>query len=135
MLAGHCHLQDRVFLSGGAGVHQFSRIGRLAFVSGNSSLTRDLPPFLLMHGRDTMAGLNLVGLKRAGFSTEQIRALQRAHKILYRQGLPLSTGVEQVRAELGEMDVIREFLDFLDAPSHRRFARGTRGRTNPGEAA
>ncbi len=90
-LAGHVHLQDGAFLSGGVVVHQFSRIGRHAMVGGNAKVVQDVLPFCLADGVPArLRGLNLVGLQRSGFEPGEIAALKRAYRILARQGLKLA---------------------------------------------
>ena len=69
LVAGHCVLQDGVILSGNSAVHQFVRIGRLAMIAGCSATQKDIPPFIIQVGLDNIAGMNLVGMKRAGMSS------------------------------------------------------------------
>jgi len=89
MLAGHVVIEDRAFLSGAAGVHQFCRVGRLALVGGQAHLTQDVPPFVLIDGVSTSAvGLNRVGLRRAGYTPADIAQLKAAYQLIYRSGLP-----------------------------------------------
>src|SRR5665213_3304446 len=88
LVAGHVDVEDQAFLSGGVVVHQYSKIGRLAMVGGNTRVNSDLPPFFLYTGFDVYTrGLNLIGLKRAGFTREQILSLKHAYNVLYRSGL------------------------------------------------
>ena len=78
LLAGYVEVADRAFVSGNCVVHQFVRIGTLALLRGLSRTSRDVPPFCIMDGTHTVRGLNVVGLRRAGFSRERITALRRA---------------------------------------------------------
>src|SRR5438477_11403437 len=88
LVAGHVEVEDQAFISGGVVIHQYSKIGRLAMIGGNSRVNSDVPPFFLYSDFNVAAkGLNLVGLRRAGFSKEEIAALKSAYKILYRSGL------------------------------------------------
>ncbi len=83
-VAGHCHLGDHVWLAGLSAIHQFTRIGDHAFVGGGAILVADLPPYCSVIGnRAHLAGLNLVGLKRRGFSRDTINTLRRAYKALF----------------------------------------------------
>src|SRR6266850_3014160 len=90
LVAGYVEVEDQAFISGGVVVHQFSKIGRLAMVGGNTRVNSDLPPFFLYSGFNVEAkGLNLVGLKRAGYQASDVRTLKKAYQILYRSGLKL----------------------------------------------
>ncbi len=101
LVAGYCTIEDQVFLSGGVLIHQFSRIGRLAMVSGNTRVTSDLPPFFIYSGFEVQPkGLNLVGLKRAGFSSDEIGKLKTAYRLLYRSGLKLEEALTRTEAEV-----------------------------------
>ncbi len=94
LLAGDVEVEDQAFISGGVEIHQFSRVGRLAMIGGLSGVNMDLPPFFTYLGfRAVAKGLNLVGLRRAGFSAEQIVALKRVYRLLYRSGLKLDERV------------------------------------------
>src|SRR5262245_17309143 len=85
LVAGHVLIEDQAFLSGGVVVHQYSRIGRLAMVGGNTRVNSDLPPFFLYTDFNvTPLGLNIVGLRRAGFSRSDIASLKAAYRLLYR---------------------------------------------------
>ena len=89
-LAGHIEIEDGAFLSGGVVVHQFCRIGRLAMVGGNSKIVQDCLPFVITDGNPGRArGLNLVGLRRAGFKSSEIQNLKQAYRLLLRSGLAL----------------------------------------------
>jgi len=89
MLAGHVEIGSRAFLGGGAGVHQFCRVGRLAMVGGNAKVVQDCLPFVMTDGSPARArGLNLVGLRRAGFAASQLRTLKEAYRLLLRCSLP-----------------------------------------------
>lgn len=113
-LAGHAHVGDYVILSGFTLVHQFCAIGDYAFTGMGSAIAKDVPPYLMISGNPAAPhGLNKVGLKRRGFSEEQVRNLTRVYKILYRQGLSL----EEATAQIGEMaetnDEVVRFAEFL----------------------
>ena len=84
VLAGHVHIGDRVFLSGGVKIHQFTRIGAYAMIGGNSKITQDCLPYMITDGvPGKVRGLNAVGLKRAGFTIQDIRELKQAYRILF----------------------------------------------------
>ncbi|HEX5732256.1 MAG TPA: acyl-ACP--UDP-N-acetylglucosamine O-acyltransferase [Blastocatellia bacterium] len=100
-LAGHIEIEDRAFISGGVVVHQFCRIGRLAMIGGNSKIVQDCLPFVITDGNPGRAhGLNLVGLRRAGFKSDEIKKLKDAYRVLLRSGLKL----EDALAELSGMN-------------------------------
>jgi UDP-N-acetylglucosamine acyltransferase len=101
LVAGYVEVENEAFISGGVGIHQYSRIGRLAMIGGNSGVNTDVPPFLLCNGDRLVAkGLNLVGLKRAGFTRPDIQALKKAYQILYRSGLKLEAALGRIEAEV-----------------------------------
>jgi UDP-N-acetylglucosamine acyltransferase len=115
LIAGYVEIDNQAFVSGGVGVHQYSKIGRLAMVGGNGGVNSDLPPFFMYSGdRVTARGLNLVGLKRAGFGAEEIAALKCAYRILYRSGLKLGDALGRIEREVpGEHG--RELVRFIRA--------------------
>ncbi len=87
MLGGHVTVSDRAFLSGGVAVHQFCRIGRLAMIGGLARIRQDVPPYVTVDGGSTMVvGLNRVGLRRAGFTQQQMVDLKDAYRVIYRNG-------------------------------------------------
>ena len=101
LIAGYVEVEDQAFVSGGVGVHQFSKIGRLAMIGGNSGINQDVPPFVLVNGfRAAPVGLNLVGMKRAGFSASEIGAIKSAYKLLYRSGLKLEEALARIEADV-----------------------------------
>ena len=118
-LAGHVHVGDHAILSGYAGVHQFCKIGAHAFVGMYTSLTQDVPPFVLVSGNPAGArGVNIEGLKRRGFTREQIDGIRTAHKLVYRSNLTLEEAKAALLAEeaaaAGAANDIRAMRDFLD---------------------
>ncbi|MFN4257797.1 MAG: acyl-ACP--UDP-N-acetylglucosamine O-acyltransferase [Gemmataceae bacterium] len=113
LVAGHCVLQDYVYLSGNCAVHQFSRLGRLAFLGGCSGTSKDIPPFIMQQDSDCVSGINVVGMRRVGMSSEQINAVRRGFRILFREGLLLSSAIQRLESELGDVDVIQEMIAFL----------------------
>ena len=114
LVGGHCVLQDGVYLSGNTAVHQFVRIGRLALLGGVSATTKDIPPFVIQQGLNNVAGVNLVGLRRAGMTPDQIGGVRDAFRILFREGLSTSVAdAAKMDKELGAIDTVREMIDFL----------------------
>jgi UDP-N-acetylglucosamine acyltransferase len=101
LIAGYVDVEDQAFVSGGVVVHQFSKIGRLAMVGGNTRVNKDVPPYFLYSGFNvTPVGLNLVGLRRAGLTGTDVKALKRAYRILYRSGLKLADALRKIEAEI-----------------------------------
>ena len=101
LLAGYVEVEDQAFISGGVVVHQYSKIGRLAMIGGNTRINSDVPPFFLYAGHDVEAkGLNVVGLKRAGYKLSDITTLKRAYQILYRSGLKLQDALVRIETEI-----------------------------------
>jgi UDP-N-acetylglucosamine acyltransferase len=101
LLAGYVELEDQAFVSGGVGVHQFSKIGRLAMIGGNTGVNSDLPPFFLYSGfRVEAKGLNVVGLKRAGYKASDLAILKKAYHFLYRAGLKLEEALARIESEI-----------------------------------
>jgi UDP-N-acetylglucosamine acyltransferase len=122
-LAGHVELGDWVILSGYTGVHQFCKIGTHAFTAALSGVTRDVPPYIMAVGQPAVPhSINAEGLKRRGFSAEQIRNLRHAYRILYRSDLPLATAIEQLSALAPTQAELRPLLDFI-ASSERSLIR------------
>jgi UDP-N-acetylglucosamine acyltransferase len=89
LLGGHAVVQDRAFISGNCLVHQFARVGSLAMMRGGAAISKDLPPFCVALGENTICGLNTVGLRRAGFSAAQRLELKRLYHDLFRAGINL----------------------------------------------
>lgn len=114
-LAGHVHVEDHVILSGFAAVHQFCRIGAHSFVGGLAGITRDVLPFMMVAGQPPEPrGVNQEGLKRRGFTPEQIRNIKEAYRILYRTGLRLAEAREQLAELAATQPEIRLIVEFLD---------------------
>ena len=103
MLAGHVSVGRRAFVSGAAGAHQFVRIGAFAMVGGQAHLVRDVPPFVTVDGLSSqVVGLNLVGLRRAGFTSEDVKTLKGVYRILYKSDLNWREIVEKIEKEYTE---------------------------------
>jgi UDP-N-acetylglucosamine acyltransferase len=82
-------------------IHQYSKIGRLAMIGGNTRVNSDVPPFFMYSGFNVEAkGLNTVGLRRAGFTASEVTLLKKAYQVLYRSGLKLEEALEQIEREL-----------------------------------
>ena len=113
-LAGHVEVGDFVTVGGLSAVHQFTRIGKYAFIAGGSMVVMDVPPYCTAQGdRAELVGLNTVGLTRRGFTDEQLRRVKEAYRLMFRSKLGFNEGLAQVRAELGEHPELEEFIGFL----------------------
>jgi UDP-N-acetylglucosamine acyltransferase len=118
-LAGHVQIAYNAIIGGLAGVHQFVRIGRYCMVGGGSMVGKDLPPFCTCQGdRALLRGLNLVGLRRAAFSRDAVRAIKETYKTLFLSGLPLEEALRRAEGS-GESVETREMLSFVRAAGKR----------------
>jgi len=118
LLGGHVTVGDSVFLGGGAVFHQFVKIGNMAIVQGNSTITQDVPPFCTAHGRNCLAGINTIGLKRAGIDDSSINEIKKLYKYLFKSDEPFSKALE--KANLREFPkIISKLLDALNDPSRK----------------
>jgi UDP-N-acetylglucosamine acyltransferase len=113
LVAGYVEIEDQAFISGGVAIHQFSKIGRLAMIGGMTRVNSDVPPYFLYTGPYIVAhGLNLVGLRRAGFSASEIATLKSAYRTLYRSGLKLEDALAHIETELPS-EHIRHLVEFI----------------------
>lgn len=124
LIAGYVEVESQAFISGGVVVHQFSKIGRLAMVGGNTRVNSDVPPYFLYSDFNVEPkGLNLVGLRRAGFSAEDIRALKTAYRLLYGSGLKLAEALDRITVEVPTEHTLH-LVEFIRS-SKRGIARPT----------
>jgi len=115
-LGGHVVVEDFVVIGGLVAVHQFVRIGSYAMVGGFSGVGQDVPPYMMAAGpRASLHGLNLVGLKRHGFSSQTIEELKRAYKILFREKLTLKAALKKIQQELPYTEEIAHLIEFINA--------------------
>jgi UDP-N-acetylglucosamine acyltransferase len=123
-LAGHVTLEDHAILGGLSGVHQFTRVGRYVFASGGAVIVQDVAPYCVVQGdRATVAGLNIVGLQRAGFSEEQLGRVKDAYKIVFRQKLGLKEACAQLSAQYAGAPEIEHLVRFLEGVGERGLVR------------
>ncbi len=115
-LAGHVEVGNGVHLGALSAVHQFSRIGDLAFIAGGSIVVMDVPPYCTVHGdRAELAGINQVGLKRHGYTDEQQARIKDAYRVLFRSKMGLNEALSQLREGMGEHPEVAVFLDFISS--------------------
>jgi UDP-N-acetylglucosamine acyltransferase len=130
MLGGHVTVSDRAYVSGGVAVHQFCRIGRLAMVGGLARVRQDVPPFVTVDGGSTMVvGLNRVGLRRAGFTPQQMVNLKEAYRLIYRSGLPWEEMLDTLQTQFTDGPAA-EFMTFFLGGHSRGYVQERR--TPPG---
>ena len=113
LLGGHVLLDYYSILSGGCGIHQFCRIGSYAMIGGHASITKDVPPYMLVDdNQDLVGSMNIVGLRRANFLEDAKRDIKNAYKLLYLSGLNLTQAVEAIiqKCHSKEVDYMIEFM-------------------------
>ncbi|MBI4663633.1 MAG: acyl-ACP--UDP-N-acetylglucosamine O-acyltransferase [Verrucomicrobia bacterium] len=125
LLAGHVEVGDRAFISGNCLVHQFVRVGTLALMQGGSAVSKDLPPYTVARGDNGICGLNTVGLRRAGLTSEERIELKRLYHALFRSDTHLSAALQAAAAEF-KSAVSRVMIDFV-ASSKRGICAHVRG--------
>lgn len=114
-LAGHIHVEDYAIIGGLSGAHQFTRIGCHAMISGTSAVNQDVPPYVTVSGNHARSfGLNLIGLKRRGFSEETIGNLKKAYKMVFRSSLLLSEAAKKIREEIKGSPEVDHFIEFIE---------------------
>jgi len=120
MLAGHCVIEDFVIVSGGAGVHQFTRIGKHAFIGGMSGVENDIIPYgMALGNRARLAGLNIIGMKRRGFEREQIQELRAAYRMLFAEEGTLRERTEDVASHFSGQADVMDIIKFMKAETNR----------------
>jgi UDP-N-acetylglucosamine acyltransferase len=101
LVAGYVEIEDQAFISGGVVIHQFSKIGRLAMIGGNTRVNADVPPYFLYSEFNVApVGLNMVGLKRAGFTEAEVAPLKAAFRLIYKSGLKLEEALRRIETEV-----------------------------------
>jgi len=114
-LAGHVTVGDGAIIGGLTAIHQFCRVGRHAITGGCSKIVQDIPPFMIADGNPAeVRGVNSIGLERAGFSSDSIRALKEAYRLLYRGKLNANQAVEAIRREIAGVPEIEELCTFIE---------------------
>jgi UDP-N-acetylglucosamine acyltransferase len=113
-LAGHIEIQDHAIISGLVAIHQFVKVGAYAFVGGKSAVVKDVPPYVIASGdRARLYGLNLVGLRRKGFSSEVISALKKTYRLFFRSKLTVQQALGVAPQELPDISEVRCFVEFI----------------------
>jgi UDP-N-acetylglucosamine acyltransferase len=124
LIGGHVHIESRANLNGGAAVHPFTRIGRLAYVGGLTRIVHDVPPFMIIEGHPSrVRGPNSVGMERAGFSKDTIEMVAKAYRRIYRYGRPREEVLRELEQENGWPAEVRYLCDFLRASASGKHGR------------
>jgi UDP-N-acetylglucosamine acyltransferase len=128
MLAGHVVIEDRAILGGGCAVHQFTRIGRQAFIGGLSAVSYDVIPYGMLNGNPgILGGLNVVGMTRAGVERSVIHVVRRAFKAIFEGEGSIRENAAAIRSEYADCKEAIEILDFIAADSDRALSSPMRG--------
>lgn len=120
MLAGYVEIGNNVFLGGGAGIHQFVRVGDFSLLQGNSGLTKDLPPYCVSYGINTLSGLNIIGLRRAGFSNVERKEIKHLYTTLFQSGKNTSEAIA-IALESEWSEKAQLLLNAVASPTKRGF--------------
>ena len=121
MLGGHVEIADTVFVGGGTAIHQFVRIGRQAVIGGMSGIEADVIPYgSAMGNRARLVGLNLIGLKRRGFSREEIHDLRTAYRLLFAQEGTMAERLDDVAELYGKVGAVMDILEFIRGANNRQ---------------
>lgn len=113
-IAGHVEVEDRAFISGGAMIHQFVKIGKIAIIAGNSRVSMDVPPFTIVAERNQVWGINVVGLRRAGLSAGTIQELKELYRIFFKTPLPRSQILEKIHIRSFVSPEVKAFIEFVE---------------------
>ena len=115
-LGGHITIGDHATLGGLVAIHQFVHVGDFAFIGGLSGVPKDVPPYVIAAGpRIKLHGINIVGLKRHGFSDNAISLLKKTYRLIFRIGLTLNEAIERVRAEVDQIPEVVNFVNFIQS--------------------
>ncbi len=125
MVGGHVHIGNDITIAGGVGVNQFSSIGSMSFVSAMSKVLHDVPPFMVVDGIPARPRcVNAIGLKRNGYTEDDVRVLQSAFRLLYKQLVGAEVARERMLSSGPIRPVLRQLFDFMDESRHGRHGRG-----------
>jgi len=114
-ISGHCKIEDKAWFGGMTGLHQFVTVGTHSFIGGGSRIVHDCPPYMITEGSPAkVRGVNTIGLKRRGFSSEVVEALKEAQRLIYRSHLTAAQAVEQLGDEADSLTKeVRHLVEFL----------------------
>jgi UDP-N-acetylglucosamine acyltransferase len=114
-LAGHVQVGDHAVMGGLTAVHQFCRLGRFAITGGCSKIVQDVPPFMIADGNPAeIRGINLIGMERAGFDAETVKAIKEAFRLIYRAKLNTRQAIDAIRNEIAPREEITQLIEFIE---------------------
>ncbi|GBD94321.1 acyl-[acyl-carrier-protein]--UDP-N-acetylglucosamine O-acyltransferase [bacterium BMS3Abin05] len=114
-LAGHVTIEDWAAIGGMVPVHQFIRIGMHSFIGGGYRVAKDVPPYVRVMGEPLQfGGINLIGLKRRGFSQAQLSRIKKAYRIIYQMKLNVSQAIKRIKAEMDLTDEVKKIVEFIE---------------------
>ncbi|ACF13244.1 acyl-(acyl-carrier-protein)--UDP-N-acetylglucosamine O-acyltransferase [Chloroherpeton thalassium ATCC 35110] len=119
---GHCEVGDYVVIGGMTGLHQFVRVGRHVMLGAMTKNVHDIPPYVTT-SHDRYEGVNVIGLKRRGYSSETISHIRDVYRVIFQSGLLIKNAVEKVKAEFPKTPEVEEILAFFEAESKRKYIR------------
>jgi UDP-N-acetylglucosamine acyltransferase len=122
LFGGHVHVGNNVFIGGGAAFHQFVRVGDYCMVGGNASISKDVPPYCMVQMENLITGLNVVGMRRAGFSPEERSQIKGVFGLVFRSGHNISQALENVSRQAWAAPCER-FIDFISVRNKRGLCR------------
>lgn len=134
LLAGHVSGHDKAIFGAHALIHQFVRVGSLAFIAAGARVSMDVPPFMMCHGETTVVGHNVVGIRRSGCNAEELLEIRQSYRTLYRSGLLFRDAVDRLTEQV-KTDAGRLLVSFLQSESKRGFAVGGSHRTRSAGSA
>lgn len=113
-IGGHATIEEYVIIGGETPVHQFSKIGKHSMIGGAFRVIKDIPPYIIAAGEPLkFAGLNVLGLRRRGFSNDDIMTLKKTYKLLYNSGFNFSDAIKKITEEIGEHDLVQNVVEFI----------------------
>ena len=133
LLAGHVLVEDKAIISGSCLVHQFVRIGSLSMMQGGAAISKDLPPYTVARGYNSICGLNIIGLRRMGMTAEERLELKKAYRMVFREGRILREAIQAALAEEFKGTAARTMLEFMAASQRGVCAHRSRADTDEEE--
>ena len=114
-IAGHVTIEDFVIIGGGTPVHQFCKVGQHSMTGGGFRIVKDVPPYVVA-GNEPLkfGGLNIIGLRRRGFSNEEIMTLKKVYQLIYNSGLNVSQAISKIKNEVNENKLVQNVIDFIE---------------------
>ena len=118
MIAGHGHLGNKILFGGGTAIHQFIHVGDFAMTQGNCGMTRDIPPYCVVHKINQLSGLNVVGMRRGGFTREERKEIKLAYSLVLNSKFTREEALEEAKkADFGP--VAAKLVEAVRSPSSK----------------